>query len=514
MKDLENIIKQFKKVEIEADFSLLSNDVQKALPHLCNAIDMITRIFLRQQHEFLPAHYDEVIHGDDTERKTFYELFKGPYNQLTDYKSEFKDINDRRKGCAFYPDTLEDCRILDKIELLDEEEKKLAKDHYTIIRDKQDGLEIIPYHVYYGSELAEVFDELEQAADMIEHEELSNYLVNRAEALVSGSYRDSDSQWVRLINSPLDMIIGPYEVYADALLGIKATYESMLMIVDHKKGAALKEIENNLGRLAEVFPLPAESKAALGGMAPIIVVNLIYSGGEAAQGIMAAAFNLPNDAWVRGNVGWKQVMLYNIMKAKFTAVTAEISKTILHNGENVDFDPFFTFVLLHEISHGLGPAYRKDGMEVAKSIGSSYVAIEETKADTGALYLILKLGGQFGIEKYDDEVLLRTYLAGLFRSMRFGIHEAHGMSNLIQFNWLREKGIISFDGEKFSIKADGILETAEELLEKVCYIEAASTEEETVSFLDQYGKPGEEILRALESLSHIPTDIKAEFPML
>jgi len=513
MSELYKIINQFKEVKIEADLSLLSEDIQKALPHLANAMDMITRIFLSQQHEYLPSHYDEIMGGTDENRKTFYELFKGPYNPLTDYKTEFEDVNDRRKGCGFYPDTLEDCRIINKIDLLSEEEQILARDHYTVIRDKEEGLDIIPYHVFYADELAEVFEELETAADMIEHEELSSYLINRAEALISGSYRDSDSQWVRLTDSPLDLVIGPYEVYADALLGIKAAYESMLMIVDHEKGAALKEIENNLDKLASVFPMPAESKGAMGGMAPIVVVNQIYSGGEAAQGIMAAAFNLPNDAWVRGNVGWKQVMLYNIMKAKFNAVTAEISAKVLVGGENVDFEPFFTFVLLHEISHGLGPAYRKDGREVAKSLGSSYTAVEETKADTGALYLILRLGGQFGIEKYNDEVLLKTYLAGLFRSMRFGVHEAHGMSNLIQFNWLMEKGIIKSEGGKFSINASGILRTAEELLEKICYIEAAASEQEAEEFINKYGKPGKEILDAIESLVDIPTDIKAVFPL-
>lgn len=513
MSEINRIIKQFKEIPIEVNLSVLPDDIREALPHLANAMDMITRIFLAQQHESLPSHYDEVMDGKDEERREFYELFKGPYNPLTDYKSEFKDINDRRKGCAFYPDALEDCRIENKIDLLDDEQQKLARDHYTVIRDKAEGLEIIPYHVYYADELAEVFEELERAADLIEHEELSSYLINRAEALISGSYRDSDSQWVRLTDSPLDLVIGPYEVYGDGLLGIKATYESMLMIVDHKRGAALKEIENNLDKLASVFPMPAGSKGAMGGMAPIVVVNQIYSGGEAAQGIMAAAFNLPNDAWVRGNVGWKQVMLYNIMKAKFDAVTTEISQKVLFGGENIDFEPFFTFVLLHEISHGLGPAYRKDGCEVAKSIGSSYVAIEETKADTGALFLILKFGGQFGIEKYDDDVLLKTYLAGLFRSMRFGVHEAHGMSNLIQFNWFLEKGVIKAEGGKFSIDSSFIRESAETLLEKVCFIEAAASESEAQDFLDLYGKPGEEILKTIESLADIPTDIKAVFPV-
>ncbi len=512
MDNLETIISQFKEVQIEVDFSVLTDDIRKALPHIRKAMDMITRIFLKQQNELLPEHYDQILLSDDKDRKTFYKLFKGPYNQLTDFTSQFDQIGDRRKGCAFYPDSINDDTIVKMIEVLEDDQKKMAKDHFTVIRENNGRLDIIPYHSYYADELSIVFDELETAADLIEHEELSNYIINRAEALVTGSYQDSDSQWVRLIDSPLDLVIGPYEVYADALLGIKAAYESMLMIVDREKGAALKELEDNLDNLAAVFPLPAGSKAAVGGMAPIVVVHQIYSGGEAAQGVMSAAFNLPNDPWVRGNVGWKQVMLYNVMKAKFTAVTAEIARELFDGGDKVDFNPFFTFIVLHEISHGLGPAYREDGMEVSKSIGSSYVAIEETKADTGALYLILKLGGQYGIERYDSDILLKTYLAGLFRSMRFGVHEAHGMSNLIQYNWLKEKGIISVKEDKFSINGENILETAEELLEKVCFIEATATKEEAEQFINQYGKPGDEILKALESLSSVPTDIKPVYP--
>jgi hypothetical protein len=512
MNPIEDILKQFKEVELEADLSVLSDDIRAALPHLRSAMDMITRIFLKQQHEHLPEHFDTVMKGDDLWRKRFYELFKGPWNPLTDFKSEYPDVNNRPAGCAFYPESWSNAKIRKTIEAMEKAEKEAAEDHYTVLREDKGKLKAIPYHVYYAEELGEVFDHLEKAADLIEHEELSSFLINRAEALVSGSYRESDAQWVRLTDSPLDMVIGPFEVYADALLGIKATYESMLMVVDREKGAALKEIENNLDKLADIFPLPAESKAAVGAMAPIVVVDQIYSGGEAAQGVMAAAFNLPNDAWVRGNVGWKQVMLHNVMKAKFNEVTREIAKKVMLGGENVDFAPMFTFVLLHEISHGLGPAYRKDGREVAKSIGSSYVAIEETKADTGSLYLILKLGGRYGIDCYDSEVLLKTYLAGLFRSMRFGVHEAHGKSNVIQFNWLKEKGVITVEGDRFAINAQNIDSVAEELLQKVCTIEASASVEEAEQFLKQYGTPGEEVIKAIEGLSDIPTDIKAVYP--
>ncbi|MBB6480578.1 dipeptidyl-peptidase 3 family protein [Spirochaeta isovalerica] len=512
MNPIEEILNQFKEVPLEADLESLPEDVRSALPYIRQAMDLVTRIFLRQQHEHLPEHYDSVMKGEDEWRKRFYELFKGPWNQLTDFKSEYPDVNNRSAGCAFYPEDWANAKIKKTVEAMSGPEKEAAMDTYTVLRDNKGKLEAIPYHVYYAEELGEVFDLLEKAADMVEHEGLSSYLINRAEALVSGNYRESDAEWVRLTDSPVDLVIGPYEVYADALLGVKATYESMLMVVDREKGNALKEIESNLENLAAVFPVQSGAKAAVGGVAPIVVVDQIYSGGEAAQGVMAAAFNLPNDAWVRGNVGWKQVMLHNVMKAKFTVGTKEIAKKVMHGGENVDFDPMFTFVLLHEISHGLGPAYRADGRETAKCIGSSYVAIEETKADTGALYLILKLGGQYGINRYDSEVLLKTYLAGLFRSMRFGVHEAHGKANVIQFNWLKEKGVITRDGDRFAINAENIQNVAEELLVKVCTIEAAATPEEAEDFLREYGTPGEDILNAIGKLSDIPTDIKPVFP--
>ncbi|MBN2659435.1 MAG: hypothetical protein JXR86_20430 [Spirochaetales bacterium] len=512
MNPIEDIVNQFKEVRLEADLKALPEDIRGALPYIRQAMDLVTRIFLKQQNEHLPEHYDAVMKGDDELRKRFYDLFKGPWNQLTDFKSEYPDMNNRSAGCAFYPESWANAKIRKTVENMSGPEKEAAMDNYTVLRDEDGALEAIPYHVYYAEELGEIFDLLEKAADMVEHEGLSSYLINKAEALVSGTYRESDAEWVRLTDSPIDLVIGPYEVYADALLGVKATYESMLMVVDREKGDALKEIESNLDKLAAVFPVPAGSKAAVGGMAPIVVVDQIYSGGEAAQGVMAAAFNLPNDAWVRGHVGWKQVMLHNVMKAKFTIGTKEIAKKVMHGGEHVDFGPMFTFVLLHEISHGLGPAYRADGRETAKCIGSSYVAIEETKADTGALYLILKLGGQYGIGKYDSAVMLKTYLAGLFRSMRFGVHEAHGKSNVIQFNWLKEHGVISKDGDRFAIKADDIEKVAEELLVKVCTIEAAASEEEAEEFLREYGTPGEDILLALEGLRDIPTDIKPVFP--
>ena len=512
MDNIKNILDKYSEINVEADFTKLPEDILKALPHLKKAMDEITEIFIMQQNEKLPQHYKEVMSKGDNLTKKYYSFFKGPYNEFDNFKSPVNEIEDRRKGCAFYPDSMTDSQIIEKISSLEEDEKIKAEDHFSIIREKEGNLISIPYHIYYREYLEKASYELIKASEIIKHENLKKFLIIRAETLLNGDYRRCDTEWVKLTDSPIDLLIGPYEVYADSLLGIKATYESMLMIVDHEKCSALKEIENNLTNLSKLFPLPDSSKSAVGGAAPIVVVNQIYAAGEASSGVMPAAFNLPNDSWVRGNTGWKQVMLYNIMKAKFNTATLQIADKILEDSSKAQFEPLFTFVLLHEISHGLGPAYRKDGTEVAKALGSYYSALEETKADTGALFLILKAGGRFGIEKYDDEILLASYLSGIFRSVRFGIHEAHGLSNIIQLNWFMEKGNISYKSSKYSINSKNILNNAEELLTEVCRLEASASEEEADDFIQKYGIPDENLLKTLDSFKDIPVDIRAVFP--
>lgn len=514
MSKIRNEINKFKHVDISYDYSALTDDVKNALPHLKKAMDKITEIFLKQEMTDLPEIYNEVVNSNDEDKKDFFKLFKGPWSQLEEFKSVFPDFKDRPAGCAFYPADITKEEWEKNLAEMTEEEQTVAKDHYSVIERVDGKLKATPYHVYYADELGEVFEHLEDAANCVENEGLRKYLLTRAEGLVSGNYRDGDSLWVQLKDTPIDPVIGPFEVYADGFLGVKATYEAFLMVVDHEKGNQLKEIEDNLHNLAKIFPVPAGSKAAVGKMAPMIVVHQIYSAGEAAQGIMASAFNLPNDAWVRGNIGWKQIMIYNIMKAKFDNCTMKIAEKISNGKITADFDPYFYFVLMHEVSHGLGPAYRADDTPVAKAIGTSYTAIEEAKADTGGLYILLKLGGQYGIPAFGDRKILDSYFAGLFRSMRFGVHEAHGAANVIEYNWFKEHGIIKvLENGEYETSTEKLVEVTEKLLNELCRIEAESTQEEAASFVKRYAEPGQDILDALDKLSDIPIDIQVDYKL-
>jgi hypothetical protein len=515
MKNPNEIINVFEKVKIDYDLSSLSEDIQEAIPFIKKAMDGITNIFLKQQNEKLFEIYNEVLASKDNEKKEFYKLFKGPYNQLDNFSTVYpEDLPNRAVTCAFYPEDLTKEEFETFVSSLNDKEKELFLSNYSVIRRENGKLKAIPFHKYYAEELAEIFEALQKAGEIVNDETLKNYLFNRAEGLISGNYRESDSNWVKLTKSEIDLVIGPFEVYADGLMGLKATYEAMLMVIDHQKGEKLKEIEDNLDKLSEIFPLPVNSKSAVGGIAPMEVVHQIYSSGEASQGIMASAFNLPNDPWVRGNVGWKQVMIYNVMQSKFNACTKKIATKISNGKIKADFDPYFYFVLLHEVSHGLGPAYRKDGRNVAKCIGSAYTAIEEAKADTGALYLMLHLGGKYGIPFFEKQDLLDSYFAGLFRSMRFGVHEAHGAANVIEFNWLKEKGVIILNEDgSFSTNSEKLIEAADSLINKLCEIEANATPEEADEFLKKYALPGAEILKAIDSLKDIPIDIRVEYPV-
>ena len=506
-------LRRFKQSRITYDVEALPPDIRRALPHLKQAMDLVGAIFLRQQDERLPAHFREVMDGTDEDRKTFYRLFRGPWNPLENYASLWaRDLPDRPDGCAFYPEGLTRKSVEAGIRKMDTAGRELAEDHYSVLRLVDGRLTPIPYHKYYDKELAQMAGHLKAAAGIIQDDRLRSYITNRADGLLTGHYRDSEAEWVRLRDVPVDLVIGPFEVYADRLLGIKATYEAFLLAIDHERGERLREVERNLPALAASFPLPAGSRPAVGGMAPMIVAHLLYSAGEAAQAVIASAFNLPNDPWVRGNVGWKQVMIYNVMQAKFRNCACEIARRISGGRIEAEFDPYFYHVVMHEVSHGLGPAYRADGVEVSKSLGSHYTTIEEAKADTGGLAILMRFAGKHGIPAFARQRLLDSYFALLFRSMRFGVHEAHGGANVIQFNWMRERGVIRAGaGGSLSTDVSGFAEAVDTLLQKLCELEAASTPKEARDFLGRYTKAGPEILSALESLSDIPVDIRPEF---
>lgn len=496
-----------------ADLGALSPATRAALPHLAAAFEGIDAIYRRQIGEHVPATFARPDLSLEARRALRY--FNGPYDTLAGGEPFLPDVPPMLPGKAVYPADLTAAALDAWLEAHPDDRDALLDPNAAV--ERRDGaLVAVPYATRYATELATVASGLRAAADTVDHPGLAAFLRGRAAALVGdGDLAASDADWVRLVDAPLEVVIGPFEVYADALKGQKAFYEAMLLAVDPDACARLASIERALPELAAAFPVPAGARPALGGMAPMVVADELLGAGEARAGILASAFNLPNDAGVRATVGWKQVMVRNVMRAKFDACTRPIARRVLADAdfEATSFDAYFFHVLLHEVSHGLGPAYRSDGRKVSEACGASYTAIEEAKADTGSMVLLMQFNGRFGIPALSRHSIGASTFGGLFRSIRFGLHEAHGKANVIQYTWLKEKGAIRARDGRMGVDPEALLPAATSLLHELTRLQAEGTEADLRAFTGRYGEPPAELVATVEALADLPIDILPSYPL-
>lgn len=517
MTDLTALLDQFVPTPISCDDSALTDDVKAALPHVVAAMRGIDAIFHRQVGPQVVDLFGKLANEDqDSALVRAVRHFNGPYNKLEGHATFLDGVPPAAAGKALYPTDMSEAEFDGWIADHPEDKEAFLSPYTIIARSEDGGLAAVPYHLWFAEELAPVAEELNKAADLVEHAGLKAFLANRAAALLGQHpLRDSDAEWVRLVDAPLEVVLGPFEVYEDGLKGIKAFYEGMLFRVDFESGARLKQIEDSLDILAKEIPVPAGSKPAMGGMAPMVVAEEIIATGDGYSGILASAFNLPNDPWVRGEVGWKQVMIKNVMQAKFDNCTARIAQKVLTADQAAlaGFEAYFYFVLLHEVTHGLGPAYRADGRSCNEACGKYYTPIEEAKADTGSLVLMIRKNGTCGIPEIPLQNIAASYLAGLYRSARFGLHEAHGKANVVQYSWFRRHGVLvpSGDGDTMMMKPEGMPAAASALLDELCRLEAEGSEQELIAFLDDYGTVLPEFEAAIAGLGEIPIDIIPQY---
>ena len=514
---LDVLLGQFVLCKLDVALDRLSVEAREALPELAIAMKAMDRLYQRQLGDHvveMADHYKQEGLHDSLEAQAFAH-FNSPYNKLAEGKPFIDGVPEVALGRALYPSDMTRKELQDYLERYPEEKDDILSP-YTIIERKGDRLIAVPYHERYGEDLLPVIESLEKASMILKerYPELSRFLKGRAEAFAGRrSFVDSDAEWVELKNPPLEVVIGPFEQYEDNLMGVKAFYEGMLLSVDFERCATLTEIEKALSILADNIPCPADSKSSVGGLAPMIVADQLLASGDGYTGILASAFNLPNDPGVRGRVGWKQIMIRNVMEAKFEHCTSKIAQRVLEEDQipNLSFDSYFYTVLLHEVTHGLGPAYRANGRPVSEACGPHGTTLEEAKADTGALLLLLTYNGQFGIPKLTKEQIGASFSAGLFRSARFGLHEAHGKANVIQYSFLKAAGAIeAIDGKVRPIPSK-LLEGAQKLLLTLTTLQAKGTEEDIEAFLLKYATPPEELVKGVEALSDLPIDIRPIF---
>jgi len=361
---------------------------------------------------------------------------------------------------------------------------------------------------------------LREAAELTTNKTLANFLSKRAAAFASDDYYDSDVAWMEL-DSPIEVTIGPYETYEDELFSYKASFEAYVTLRDDAETAKLAKFSQYLQELENNLPIdPQYRNPKLGAASPIRVVNEVFGSGEGNSGVQTAAFNLPNDERVIKEKGSKRVMLKNVQDAKFNKTLIPISREVLAPSQRASlaFESFFTHILCHELMHGLGPhniTVAGEQTTVRKQLKELYSSIEEAKADMTGLWALQYLIDKVAIEKTMERSLYTTYLASMFRSVRFGITEAHGRGVALQFNYLSDEGAIKFNQATgtFSVDHSKIKEGVRKLTHDLLTLEAEGSYDKAKAMLDKFAVIRAPMQQALDKLKDVPVDIEPVFPL-
>ena len=518
---LQAMNERFAQVDIGADVSALPAHEREALSKLVQAGRIMDALFLRQ----VWGGNEALLFGLLADRTPLgrtrlhaYLLNKGPWSRLDHNAPFLPGVPPKPEGAHFYPAGATKADVEAWMAKLPDAQKAVAQGFYTTIRRGPDGqFRSVPYSVEYQPELARAAELLREAAALTKDVTLQKYLTTRADAFLSNDYYASDVAWMEL-DSVIEPTIGPYEVYEDEWFNYKAAFEAFITIRDaaesaklDKFGAQLQDIENHL-------PIdPKLRNPKLGALAPIRVVNVVLAAGDGNRGVQTAAYNLPNDERVIKEKGSKRVMLKNMQEAKFQKALLPISRVALSAADqkHVAIDAFFTHILMHELMHGLGPHDITVGGKpstVRRELKETYSAIEEAKADVSGLWALQYLVDKGVIEKSMEQTMYTTFLASAFRSIRFGINEAHGRGVAMQVNYMLDHGafVVAADGT-FSVNAAKVKGAVTALTADIMQLEAAGDYAKAKSMIETLAVLRPEVKHVLDKLVGVPVDIEPRF---
>ena len=528
---LQKMTARFAPTELKVDISNLSDGDRKALAKLIEAARLLDPIFMMQYWSGDLGLYAQL--QKDTSplgkaRLHYFWINKGPWSELDAFTAFIPGVPEHKlPGANFYPESMTKEQFESWVKTLPEAEQKQATGFFTVIRsDGKNGFKIVPFSEAYKDDLTKAAKLLNDAASLTDNATLKRFLTTRAAAFLSNDYYESDVAWMDL-DAPLDITIGPYETYNDELFGYKASYEAYVNLRDDQETAKLSAFARDLQEIENNLPIDAKYRnPRIGAQAPIRVVNEVMTAGDGNHGVQSAAYNLPNDERVVAEKGSKRVMMKNVQQAKFRQVLIPISKRVLVPDEQADvsFDSFFTHILTHELCHGLGPhqiTLNGKATTPREQLKELYSAIEEAKADATGLFALQYMidhapaMGLADILKPDansEKRLYTTYLASSFRTLRFGISEAHGKGMALQVNYLMDKGgFVARPDGTFAVDYAKIKDAVRDLTHDLLTVEAEGNYAGARQMLDTLGVLRPEFKAALDKLGDIPVDIEPVF---
>ena len=511
---------QFVEQSLTADVSHLSAGDREALKHLVEAARAMDEIFWLQAWAGNPGFATDVaaLEGDGAEAaQNYYRIMYGPWDRLV-LNEPYLGEQPHPDGAGYYPEDMTAGEFEAWLEAHPSDREAFTS-LFTIVRRDGDGLVAVPYSTAYRGQLETAAEELMAAARVTDNESLRRFLELRAEAFMTDDYYASDVAWMDL-DSDIEVVIGPYETYEDHLFGYKAAFESFVCVAQPEDSARLEVFKSQLPFLERNLPIPDEHKNFdRGSESPIRVVDELFTAGDTRAGVQTIAFNLPNDERVREEKGSKKVLLKNVMRAKYDAILTPIAGRVLPADEAhlIDFEAFYQFTLHHELSHGIGPGQISvDGREteVRLELKDLYSAFEEAKADVLGVYDIYALveSGVMAPEILDS--LPWTYTAGMFRTTRFGVAEAHGLGMVLQANFLIEKGAVELTGDgRFRPVPELFEESFRDLANQLLMIQALGDYDAALAMVERYGTVHPAMVAAIEALTDLPVDVDPSYPL-
>ena len=506
------------RVEMNADTSFLNAEEREVVNLLNQAAELMSEIYKRQTTPNYDQLRAQVAAQNDPALLEKFDAFYGPWDPIED-KAPFFGNQPKPPGAGFYPADLtkeEFGRYL----AANPGEAEALTSGYTVVKRQGDRLVAVPYSQEYKQWLEPAAKLLEQAAARTSNASLKKFLTLRAQAFRTDDYYESELAWMDLTGTPIEVAIGPYEVYTDELYGRKTAFEAFVTLKDPKESQALDIYKGYLRDMEANLPVEERYKNFKRGFeSPLVVADQVHGGGDNVPGVQTIAFNLPNDERVREAKGAKKVILRNVLGAKYERILKPMGSLILvpDQAGNVTQRYMFMETLFHELAHSLGPGtIMVDGQEttVDKALKEIAGGFEEAKADVMGAFNIMQMMDKGVIPAAERPQIRATYVAGLFRAMRFGVGEAHGRGAAMQYRYLREKGALNWDADakRFRIDETKIDGAIRDLVGAIVRLQGDGDYVGTKAFLDKYAKLDAEAEQVIGTMQAIPVDIRPVYP--
>jgi len=513
--DIAERVRKFRRVQMPFQTAGLSPRDLQLVRELVQACTYLESIYWRQSDPDALTLYQSLASSKsprDAQLRRYLWINASRFDLINNNKP-FVGTDPMPPGRGFYPANLTHAQV-DQYVKDHPDQRAAIYNQFSIVRWQNGKLEAVPYHIAYRTFLEPAAKALREAATLTSDPAFANFLRLRADALLSDDYFASDLAWLELKNPKFDIVFAPYETYMDDLLGIKGSYGAAVMVRNDRESKKLDLFAKYVADIQDALPLAAEDRPSKHGLqTPMEVMDTPFRAGDLTHGYQAVADNLPNDPRVHEQKGSKKLFFKNFMDARVTYVVLPVARRLMEPGQasKVTGEGYLLATILHEICHGLGPAFARTSagkVDIRESIGPAFSGLEEAKADVAGMFALQWLVDHGVLPKEKLEEYYASYVGGLFRTVRFGIAEAHGQAEMMEFNYLLERGAVTRNGQgRYVISYEKIPAAIADLAKELLEIEATGDRSRAENWFHKYNQMPDELKTALKATSDIPVDI-------